>query len=219
MPADVASGSADPIDLSFVARSKSYPDDLRDRLIAEASARLKHESVEHMSLRELAASVGASTNAIYSIFGGKDALVAEVVHAAQEEFVQRQQVHLAAPPTVEALMASGRTYRNWAREHPALYRLIFSGAPERGAGVGTTDAVLQPLRDLLLRLMAAGVVRRLELEPLCLSVWAATHGYVLLELDRWPEESPDAEARFNLHLATVGYGYLMPDARRQLRAP
>ncbi len=73
-----------------MARLNTHPDDLRDRLIAAAYARLQEESPEQMSLRELAASVDRSTNAIYSIFGGKDALSKEVTRVARADFLAAQ---------------------------------------------------------------------------------------------------------------------------------
>lgn len=193
-----------------MTRVKSYPADLSDRLVAGAYERLRTDVAEHVSLRELAASEGTSTNAIYSIFGGKDGLIAEVVLAARHDFVERQWAVLTENPTLDSLRASGHAYRSWAREHPALYRLVFGGGAERAAGIAYSGEILEPLRHVLGKLMEEGLVRETPLEPLCLSVLAATHGFVLLEMDLWPQGSPDADDLYDLHLSTLAQGFLAP---------
>lgn len=191
-----------------MARTKSYPDDLRDQLIAAAYERLRHTSADQVSLRELAASVDTSTNAIYSIFGGKDPLMAEVVQAAKRDFIARQVSVVERGPSMDSFAESGRVYRRWARDHPFLYRLIFGGGAELGAGLGLADEALEPLRVMLTALMDASLVRHLELEGLCLSLWASTHGFVLLEMNLWPEGSPEADALYERHLAANVRGIL-----------
>ncbi|QIK72647.1 TetR/AcrR family transcriptional regulator [Propioniciclava coleopterorum] len=170
-----------------MARLNTYPDDLRDRLIAAAYERLQQESPEQMSLRELAASVDTSTNAIYSIFGGKDALIKEVTRVARASFVAAQEP--PADPTgdaVETFARGLRAYRDWARSHPSLYRLVFAGHPEQGAVTSLADETLQPLRDMIARLEGAGLLRDGTEEGRLMLVWAALHGHALLELSLWP---------------------------------
>ena len=154
-----------------MARLNTYPDDLRDRLISAACERLQQESPEQMSLRELAASADTSTNAIYSIFGGKDALIREVTAVAR----------------------GLRSYRDWARSHPALYRLIFAGHPEQGAVTSLSDETLQPLRDQLALLDDAGLLREGTDQGRLMLLWSALHGHALLEMSLWPDATPADE--------------------------
>ena len=178
-----------------MARLNTYPDDIRDRLISAACERLQQESPEQMSLRELAASADTSTNAIYSIFGGKDALIREVTAVARAAFLAAQ----APTPdddiaeAVPAFARGLRSYRDWARSHPALYRLIFAGHPEQGAVTSLSDETLQPLRDQLALLDDAGLLREGTDQGRLMLLWSALHGHALLEMSLWPDATPADE--------------------------
>lgn len=177
-----------------MARLNTYPDDLRDRLISAAYERLQQESPEQMSLRELAASADTSTNAIYSIFGGKDALIREVTAVARAAFLAAQAD--ASGETDEAVPAFARAlrgYRDWARSHADLYRLIFAGHPEQGAVTSLSDETLAPLRDKLALLASAGLLREGTDQGRLLLLWSALHGHALLEMSLWPDATPADE--------------------------
>ncbi len=189
-----------------MSRAHTYPDDLRDRLIAAAYARLQQESPEQMALRELASSVDTSTNAIYSIFGSKNALVKEVTLIAKEQF-RAAQAHDLPPAPIGALEHGLRAYRRWAHAHPSLYRIIFGGNAEQGAATSLGDETLQPLRTLLERLEDGRLLRQGTHEGRLLAVWGALHGHVLLELSLWPEQSPD-EGLYHEHERTLLRGLL-----------
>lgn len=181
-----------------MARTKSYPDDLRDRLVAAALERLTFEGPEHVSLRELAASVDTSTNAIYSIFGGKEALMSAVVAAGKDD-LRSVLEEAVAPGTVQALLDAGHAYRRWAHQHPSLYRLMF----DVGVGRGPVwqDPTMMPLHGLLEHLQEVDVVRPCDPDPLCLSLWASMHGFVLLEQGMWEDGLAEGDDLFSRHVA------------------
>lgn len=114
-------------------RPKVYPDDLRDRLVDTAAVRLASQGPQELSLRELAASQGTSTNAIYSIFGGKPQLIAAVIESAYASFEAAQHAVVTNHPTMETLFVLGEAYRDWALAHPALYHQVMFGAAMTGA--------------------------------------------------------------------------------------
>lgn len=175
-----------------MARVNTYPDDLRDLLISAAYARLQQESPEHMSLRELAASADTSTNAIYSIFGGKDALIREVTAVARTAFLDVQNgVSREAGVSIGGFARILRSYRQWAHSNPTLYQLIFAGRPEQGAVTSLTDETLRPLRDELALLEAAGLLRAGTAQGRLMLLWSALHGHVLVERAIWLD--PDDE--------------------------
>ena len=62
-----------------MVRHKNYPDDLRERLVAVMLQHLRTQDPDDVSLRDLAAECDTSTNAVYSIFGSKDALIDQIV--------------------------------------------------------------------------------------------------------------------------------------------
>lgn len=157
-------------------RPKNYPLDLRDRLVAAAFEYLRLRDPEHMSLRDLAAECDTSTNAVYSMFGSKDALIDEVAAVARRDFLDPQFALAEGEPTLATLTASGHHYRTWALANPGLYRLLFGGAA-RTRHVPRAEMV-EPIRLMPERMQGAGVLAPHDSEEMSLSLWASTHGFV-----------------------------------------
>lgn len=154
-----------------MARPTTYDEDLRRRLLDATADQVDRNGPERASLREIARAAGTSTSAVYALFGGKEDLLAAVVADAFASFAAAQAQ--AAPGGLRTL---GEAYRAWALEHPALYRLMFSGvlaAYEQADG--SPDEALAPL-------IAALATRGAD-DPLtaALTVWAHVHGAVSLE--------------------------------------
>ncbi|MGC4062426.1 MAG: TetR/AcrR family transcriptional regulator [Aquabacterium sp.] len=111
---------------------KSYHHgNLRAALIEAALAALaRSDTADALSLRAIAREVGVSANAAYRHFADKEALLNALAaegfrrfaaHQAQTH-AQAQRQH-AAPKEVRA--ASGKAYVHFARDNPALFRLMF----------------------------------------------------------------------------------------------
>nr|NLI49249.1 TetR/AcrR family transcriptional regulator [Propionibacterium sp.] len=177
----------------------AYPPDLRDRLIVAAADRLAAGGPQGLSLRELAASQGTSTNAVYTIFGGKPELIAAVVTAARDGFVAAQQEALADGDSLQTLGELGRAYRRWALANPSLYRVMFAGDPYVDPGRPRLEGLV-PLRGALTRLIDAGLVREVDVTLAARSLWAWVHGWVMLEIADGATPDPDSDAAFDGHL-------------------
>jgi AcrR family transcriptional regulator len=154
-----------------MARPTTYDDDLRARLLEATAEQVDRTGPARASLREIARAAGTSTSAVYTLFGGKDELLGALVQSAFTSFATAQ--GQAAP---QGLRALGEAYRAWALEHPALYRLMFSGVLadyER-----PSDASDDALAPLVQALAARGAA-----DPLAAAyaVWAHVHGAVGLE--------------------------------------
>src|SRR4051794_28582838 len=107
-------------------RPREYDDELRVRLL-EAAARLLHEEGPHaITTRRVAAAVGTSTTAIYSLIGPKD----ELIRAMHHEGFSRLAAHLARVPRTDDargdLQRLGQAYQDMAVESPHLYNVMFS---------------------------------------------------------------------------------------------
>ncbi|GAB2536279.1 TetR/AcrR family transcriptional regulator [Brachybacterium huguangmaarense] len=127
---------------------RPYDDDLRAELVAGATRALTDSGPAALSVRALAATAGTSTQAVYSLFGGKTGLIDAVL---AEGFAQLG-IELAMVDVlgagddaatdggpddagVRGLVRIATAYRSWALERPALYAAMF--APRgRGADVG-----------------------------------------------------------------------------------
>lgn len=79
-----------------------------------------------------------------------------------------------------------RAYRDWARSHPYMYRLLFGGRAEQGAVMSLDDETLRPLRRHLAHLADTDLLLEGTDEGRLLSVWGSLHGHILLELALGP---------------------------------
>src|SRR3989442_3534500 len=131
---------------------------------------LSKEGISALTPRRLAADVGTSTTAVYSLFGGKPALVKELF----VEAFHRLGTHLRAVPRTgdpgEDLIQLGLAYRRSALADPHLYPIMFANIMP---GFETDDDVGHE---------AVGA-----LSPLIESVDAGIHSVVVVVLTAYTE--------------------------------
>lgn len=169
-----------------MARPRVHTDDLRERLLTEATALIAQEGSAALTVRELAQRSGTSTTAIYSLLGGKAALVEEVLVRAFTDFATAQESAPDADDPFAHLQALGATYIQWALDHPQLYAVMFSDA-SLGIGPGKHAVAagaraIAPLRAAVERAIATGVFRKADPEVVVTSLWAQVHGLASLLL-------------------------------------
>ncbi|MTB73099.1 TetR/AcrR family transcriptional regulator [Arsenicicoccus cauae] len=189
-------------------RPKLYDDDLRGRLIATAADQVAAGGLDGLSLRRVAEEAGTSTNAVYTVFGGKDGLVGAMASEAQTSFVAAQLEAVAGRDPLDDLLALGLAYRRWAVEHASLYAVMFGGRvppPEDCAEDG-----LAPLLGVVQRVADAGRLVGEDVHAAALAIWAATHGCVALELALWPDQPEELSARdFERQLAALTRAWIL----------
>ncbi len=171
--------------MTYVPRPKTYDDALREEILTEAARMLSDGGVERLSLRALASAAGTSTNAIYVMFGGKDALVSTVLDRARRSFIQAQQDAVHGENLIVDAKALGTSYRAWALANPELFKVMFgSGAmltrSREGELMAPSENTL--LLDVVGRLQDTGVFRGQDTASVVHSLWAMVHGYVTIEL-------------------------------------
>jgi AcrR family transcriptional regulator len=166
-----------------MARPRSYDDDLRARLLDAAAALLAAEGPHALTTRRIAAEVGTSTTAIYTLIGSKD----EIVRAMYLEGFNRLAEHLArvertADPLAD-LEALGREYHAMAVESPHLYNVMFTcPIPEFDATEADLEqslATLVVLIDAVQRCVDEGALVG-DATSLALQLWAMNHGVTSL---------------------------------------
>ena len=191
-----------------MSRPKIYGESLRKQLISLAAEKIADGGPDAVSLRRLARDAGTSTTAIYTIFGSKDDLVAEVLAAAGASLTAAQD----GVPTTDDPLADfaelGRSYRRWALEQPALYAVMFgrTGLREVIAGAAL-DVAMRPLLEAVRRCMDAGVLRAADPREAALSIWASVHGLVSLEIAGYVDDEGDV---LEQHLVATALYWLAP---------
>jgi AcrR family transcriptional regulator len=161
---------------------------LKETLLAEALHDLETEGLEGVSLRRLAESAGVSKTAPYRHFADKRELLVAI---AADGFRLLAEKLESAPQgengdTLEGIRSLFRAYMAFARERPALYKLMIS---RLGYELHSEACRLNSERALgcLVRAVqaaqAAGWRSDKEGMALVLSLWASVHGWATLIID------------------------------------
>jgi AcrR family transcriptional regulator len=188
-------------------RPREYDDDLRVRLIETAAQLLADEGPHAVTTRRVAAEVGTSTTAIYSLLGSKE----ELFRAMYREGFQRLSDHLAAAPrsddAVEDLRRLGTEYHAMGMESPQLYRVMFDcPIPEFAIddedvtfSLGTLQVLIDAVRRCVDEGHFAGDPRELALE-----LWSMSHGITSLAIAGMLGSPEAAQERLD-HLSAAVY--------------
>ena len=162
--------------------ASSGPDGLSPRareIVTAGRELLEREGPRALSMRRVAQSLGIRAPSIYKHLPDKDALEAAIISTGFEE--QAALFEAAIENSDDPLGALAGAYRDFARHHPHLYRLMTERALNRELLVpGSEERAALPLYH------ATG-----ENLDLARAAWAFAHGMTILELnDRFP---PDAD--------------------------
>jgi AcrR family transcriptional regulator len=133
---------------------------------------------EELTMRRLGAAVGIRAPSLYKHFPDKAAVEVALIDEGFTEIAAAFERALAE--CGESLASLALAYRGFAREHPALYRLMTAGPLPRDRMRPGDEARA-----------AAPLLRVIPDPDLARAAWAWAHGMSILELDaRFP---PDAD--------------------------
>jgi AcrR family transcriptional regulator len=168
----------------------------RDRLLEVALRRLEESGPEVLRARALTAEIGASTQALYTLFGGMPGLFEAIVADGFERFAAHVKAVPETDDPVADFFAKGWAFGEWALTHPQLYRLMFGvtgGGLRQHAGLELTVAgaansspeartAMEVMVRSMNRVVASGRIR--PVDPVLASgqFLSATHGYLLLAI-------------------------------------
>lgn len=160
-------------------RPKVHDAALRQRLLERASALLSGGGPDALSLRTLAHDCGTSTTAVYSLFGGKPALLEVLLDDAVRRLTDRLAAVEPGADPVEHVTRLALAYRAAALDDPNLYEVLIA-APSTAPDVGTALAALADgVRDAV-----ESKALRTDADPctVALAVQGLVHGLVTMEL-------------------------------------
>ena len=154
--------------------------DLRRALIDAARRILEAEGPSALSLRAVAREAGVSPAAPYHHFKDKGELLEAVAHEGWgmlEEVIAHAKANAATPE--EALREIGVGYVCFARDNPALYRVMYDTARENEALPDEMhedkDSAYCKVRDTMVE--AGGDPNdEVDLELATIAAWCAAHG-------------------------------------------
>ena len=178
----------------MAARKTYHHGDLRSTLVAEGLRALEKAGAERISLREIAKTIGVSPNAPYRHFTDKNALMGALAAGGFQRFAQSMVTKASHPDPLQALHDQGLAYLIFARESPALYRLMFS---PYGYSLHSETCQIESQRafgsliETAKRAQTAGWAPQSSLLAASLEYWSALHGWACLNADRLiPEGLP-----------------------------
>lgn len=203
---------------------------LRDRLLDVALHMLETSGPEVLQARKVTAEVGASTQAVYTHFGGMPGLFEAIVAEGFIRFARHVEAVPETDDPVADFFAKGWAFCDWALSHPQLYRLMFGltgGGLRLHAGLEMTvagtlasfpegQAALGVMVHSLERVVQSGRIRPDDPVLVAGQFLSATHGYLLLEIARaFGEEGHGGQVIKLLAInVMVGLGDERPAAER-----
>lgn len=159
-----------------MAAEQAQPQSARARQIVAAARQLvEEEGVHALSMRRLGDRLGIRAPSIYKHLPDKAALENALISATFEE--QAALFEAALVGAADPLAALAAAYRDYARRHPQMYRLMTERPLDRQRLTpGVEERAARPI------VQAVGGDR-----DLARAVWAFAHGMTILELnDRFP---------------------------------
>ncbi|CAA9530676.1 MAG: hypothetical protein AVDCRST_MAG67-4127 [uncultured Solirubrobacteraceae bacterium] len=148
------------------------------QIVAAARELVEEEGLDALSMRHLADRLGIRAPSIYKHLPDKRALEHALISATFEEQAALFEAALAG--SADPLGALATAYRDFARRHPHLYRLMTQRSLDRDRlNPGIEERAAQPM------------VQALDGDrDLARAVWAFAHGMTILELDnRFPADA------------------------------
>lgn len=179
--------------------------DTRAILLSAAATTLSEEGPLALTVRRVAASVGASTKMIYTHFGGKDGLFEALYLHSFEAFTRALAGEAEEPDAVTRVRRMAAAYRRFALGEPSLYAVMFGDLGR------AWEAPLDSRRQAWLSFETLRDAIRASLPPrraadasrTTYQLWATMHGVVSLELRKLIGETQDPALIFNLAVESI----------------
>lgn len=177
---------------------------LRQALVEEAIALAAERGPDGVVIREVARRAAVSHNAAYRHFADREDLLAEVAAQGMADLADTMRSGIAAVTDPDpqrrarsSLRAVGRSYVDFAFDHPGLFAVAFSSIQARPVEGGGPYDVLSGALD---QCVAAGIIDPARRPGAELGCWAAVHGFARLHSVGPLAATPEAERLTQLEI-------------------
>lgn len=163
-------------------------DDTSVALLTAARRLLADHGPEALTVRRIASEAGMSTMNVYSRFGGKDGVIDELFSDGYRRLIEAIDSVPHTDDVIADLMNVAETYRQFARENPTYYGIMFrSAVPGFEASPESVDMALGGLAQLVGRVRRGQengqILGVFDPQEVAAWLWASCHGMVSFELD------------------------------------
>ncbi len=168
--------------------------DIRQAAIEAALKLAGQQSLDSLSLNEVAAAVGCRTPALYRYFANKESLLLAIHDEGFKllyAYKNEASINAGENP-IERLRLGGLAYVQFALENPALYELMFHlPGPRRALSEKQLDnpfshddglRTLSFLQESIRQCQAAGYLKDVNVELTAFTLWSSVHGMASLIL-------------------------------------
>jgi AcrR family transcriptional regulator len=193
-------------------RPPTYDQATRDALLVAAGRILAEEGAAVLTMRRLAGEVGATTSAIYALFGSKQEVV-RAMYREGFEHLTRLEVQVQEEDPVGRLRELAFAYRRAALDRPHLYQVMFSCPvpdfvpTEEDSEIGMASIML--LRDAVQNAVAAQAIHG-DVDTITVGLWALVHGLASLELNGSLGKETDPDRVWETTLSAALDGFRVP---------
>lgn len=198
-------------------RPREYSDELRQQLLDTAARLLATEGPQGLSTRRVAAEVGTSTTAIYSLIGSKEELVRQLFLEGFRRLTEHQEAVPQTDDPLADMLALGNAYHQSAIDSPYLYDVMFgSPVPEFTPTIEDSAFALRTLGmcvEVVGRCVDAGIFDG-DPDAIAHQFWALIHGITSLELRGMLGSSAEAASHLRSVTDAVVVGFRTPAADR-----
>jgi AcrR family transcriptional regulator len=169
-----------------MGRPKEHGAQTRAALLAAAAELLHAEGPSAVSVRRVAAAVGTSTRAVYSLFDDKDGLLRALSVDVAETMRRHHESVPAQDDPIAEILSLTLAYRAAAREKPKLYDLFFGTVRPGASQADPLFALVYRSFERVLRVVRRGIASgvfpgRSEFD-IGRNLFALVHGLASLEL-------------------------------------
>ena len=167
-----------------MGRPRVHDDTTAAVLLEAAEQLLQERGTDGLSVREVARRAGTSVQAVYSVFGSKDALVGALGARAMEILHEGVDAVAVTDDPVHDLAEASLVFRRFALQHPALFEVAFHRVdPTVWPRFESVSAdALQALMSRFHRLIEAGLLPRRSLREAVVSFHGMCEGLAGMEL-------------------------------------
>ncbi len=168
-------------------KAKYHHGSLRDALISASYDLVNQQGAENYSLADACRLADVSTAAPYRHFKDRDEILNEVCARGFEVMTNMavDAVEEHGPGTIEAIVALGQSYVEFAVKEQGLFRLMFGGdrvlTPDKVAEVTGTNCFGYVIEQVKLYCKAQGLQK--DAEDVAVKLWTFVHGASALLID------------------------------------
>ena len=174
-------------------KNEYHHGNLREDYLSIAFSYLNNHDVNTLTLKILSDATDTSRSAIYRHFRNKDALIASMIEKGFEKFNATMAPVLTESnqPLVDRFYLATKTYVEWAKKHPNLYRLLFGNtyANLRDNIIDINDDTsitgFGALKQAIEEGQASGIIEKKSSYTQAIIIWSSLHGLSSLIIDNF----------------------------------